>query len=81
MNNYAILSLKTHLFFSKIMMEHSPFIGGLSAPMKAALINTADGFASDYKMLLEMAQQKDCRANIRLTKMLRHKRGIKNGTM
>lgn len=43
------------LFWNQIMMEHSRFIRGLLDPCEAALIDTADDFAEDYKRLLEAA--------------------------
>jgi len=60
---------ETENFWNQIMMEHALFIRGLLDPSEAALINTADGYAADYKKLLEMAQQQDCRANSSLTEM------------
>jgi len=60
---------ETENFWNQIMMEHALFIRGLLDPSEAALIDTADGFAADYKKLLEMAQQQDCRANNSLTEM------------
>lgn len=47
-------------FWNRIMMEHSLFIRGLLDPSEEELIDTADGFAEDYKKLLEMADQRDC---------------------
>lgn len=41
------------LFWNQIMMEHALFIRGLLDPGEEALIQTADGFASDYRRLLE----------------------------
>ena len=35
------------------MMEHALFIRGLLDPGEDALITTADGFAADYRRLLE----------------------------
>ncbi len=43
------------LFWNQIMMEHALFIRGLLDPCENALIDTADGFAQDYKRLLEAA--------------------------
>jgi len=67
-NSYESL-YETENFWNQIMMEHALFIRGLLDPSEAALIDTADGFAADYKKLLEMAQQQDCRANSCLTEM------------
>ena len=35
------------------MMEHALFIRGLLDPGEETLVNTADGFAKDYKRLLQ----------------------------
>ena len=43
----------SELFWNQIMMEHALFIRGLLDPSKDALIDTADGFAADYRRLLE----------------------------
>ena len=40
------------LFWNQIMMEHALFIRGLLDPSEDALIETAGGFAGDYKRLL-----------------------------
>ena len=42
-------------FWNRIMMEHALFIRGLLDPSEDALISTANGFAGDYKRLLESA--------------------------
>lgn len=60
---------ETENFWNRIMMEHALFIRGLLDPSEEALIDTADGFAEDYKRLLETARQQDCRANGSLTEM------------
>ena len=49
-------------------MEHALFIRGLLDPSEADLIETADEFAMDYKKLLQMAQEQDCRAMDELTR-------------
>ena len=41
------------LFWNRIMMEHAMFIRGLLDPSEETLIGAADGFAADYKRLLE----------------------------
>ncbi len=41
------------LFWNQIMMEHALFIRGLLDPTENQLINTADDFAKEYKMLLD----------------------------
>ena len=43
----------SELFWNRIMMEHAMFIRGLLDPSEESLINAADGFAADYKRLLE----------------------------
>lgn len=50
--NYVTDSLEQHLFFARIMKEHALFIRGLLDPSEEKLIDTADGFAEDYKRLL-----------------------------
>ena len=50
---YVVDSLELHLFFARIMMEHALFIRGLLDPCEDALITAADGFAGDYRRLLE----------------------------
>lgn len=65
--NYITLSLETHLFFARIMMEHALFIRGLLDPCEEKLIETADNFAADYRRLLERAKKCDCMATEALT--------------
>lgn len=43
----------SELFWDRIMMEHAMFIRGLLDPTEEALIDTADGFAGDYRRLLD----------------------------
>lgn len=50
-------------FWNQIMMEHALFIRGLLDPTEEELIGTADEFAAEYKELLEMAKQQDCKAS------------------
>ena len=50
-------------FWNQIMMEHALFIRGLLDPSEEALIDTADEFAMNYKMLLEEAIRADCRVS------------------
>lgn len=52
----------TEEFWNQIMMEHALFIRGLLDPTEETLIDTADQFATDYKVLLEQARQQDSRA-------------------
>lgn len=47
---------KTELFWNQIMMEHALFIKGLLDPSESDLINQADAFANNYKILLQNAQ-------------------------
>lgn len=49
-------------------MEHALFIRGLLAPSEEKLIDTADDFASEYKMLLETAKNRDFKAMDELTR-------------
>ena len=49
----------SELFWNRIMMEHAMFIRGLLDPSEEALIDTADGFAADYKRLLEACAAKN----------------------
>jgi len=59
--------LGTEEFWNRIMMEHALFIRGLLDPSEEALIDAAEGFAADYKKLLEMAKQQDAKATEALT--------------
>lgn len=43
----------SELFWNRIMMEHALFIRGLLDPGEEELVNAADGFAADYRQLLE----------------------------
>lgn len=54
-------------FWNQIMMEHALFIRSLLDPSENELIMTADGFAADYKRLLEAARNQDYRATEALT--------------
>lgn len=49
-------------FWNRIMMEHALFIRGLLDPTEEELIETANQFAKEYKVLLERAKSRDCRA-------------------
>ncbi len=55
-------------FWNQIMMEHALFIRGLLDPSEEELIKTADGFAQDYKELLNEARRKDCETMDALTR-------------
>ena len=50
--------LQTENFWNRIMMEHAWFIRGLLDPSEE-LVATADGFAEDYRRLLEMAKKRE----------------------
>lgn len=52
----------TEAFWNRIMMEHALFIRGLLDPSEEELILQADGFASDYKKLLEAADSRERKA-------------------
>lgn len=54
-------------FWNRIMMEHALFIRGLLDPSEEELIDTADEFAEEYKILLEEAKQKDQMACVEST--------------
>ena len=45
----------SELFWDQIMMEHALFMRGLLDPSEEQLIQTADGFAKDYRRLLDAA--------------------------
>lgn len=47
------IMLQNECFWNRIMMEHALFIRGLLDPAEAELIDTANGFAEDYKALLD----------------------------
>lgn len=53
--------LESERFWDHIMMEHALFIRGLLDPTEEELIQTADGFAGDYRQLLEAAQAANCK--------------------
>lgn len=53
---------KTEDFWNQIMMEHTLFIRGLLDPSENELIQTANQFACEYKVLLEQARKQDYRA-------------------
>lgn len=55
--------LEIETFWNQIMMEHALFIRGLLDPSEETLIDTADEFAMNYKMLLEEAVRADCRVS------------------
>ncbi len=55
-------------FWNQIMMEHALFIRGLLDPSEEELIETADGFAKEYRQLLNEAKRKDYAAMDTLTR-------------
>lgn len=59
------------IFWNQIMMEHAQFIRGLLDPTEEELICSADEFAKDYRCLLEMARQQDCRVREELSRKTR----------
>ena len=66
----------SELFWNQIMMEHALFIRGLLDPTEEQLIHTADGFAADFKRLLEASAAANDRtmgdgASLALTQKLR----------
>lgn len=75
MNDSSCQELKnSELFWNQIMMEHALFIRGLLDPCEEELIKTADGFAGEFKCLLEAsaaANEKMMRSSKDLTRQLR----------
>ncbi len=53
--------LEIEEFWNCIMMEHTLFIRGLLDPAECELVDAADSYAKEYKELLEMAREKDCK--------------------
>lgn len=58
----------TESFWNQIMMEHALFIRGLLDPTEEELIEAADGFAEDYRRLLEEAREQDCQTMDEMTR-------------
>lgn len=52
MENYAALSLETHLFFSRIMKEHALFLEAGFPCKDEAWIKKADWFRKEFENLL-----------------------------
>ncbi len=50
------------VFWNQIMMEHAQFIRGLLDPTEEGLIDTADEFSKEYRVLLEAAKEADGRS-------------------
>lgn len=64
MENYVTLSLETHLFFSRIMKEHSLFLEAGFMCVDAAWIERADWFREKFEDLLrDVVQLSDGRVN------------------
>lgn len=59
---------ETEDFWNQIMMEHALFIRGLLDPSEEELICTADGFAENYRELLEMAKCQNLKSMDELTR-------------
>lgn len=55
-------------FWNRIMMEHALFIRGLLDPTEKQLIEKADDFAEDYRELLKMAKNQECKAMDKVTR-------------
>lgn len=47
---------ETECFWNRIMMEHAKFIRGLLDPTEEELMKTANGFAGDYRKLLDVCR-------------------------
>lgn len=56
------------VFWNQIMMEHALFIRGLLDPGEKKLIKNAEGFAAEYRELLELAKLQDYHASEGLTR-------------
>ncbi|WP_330581581.1 DUF2935 domain-containing protein [Faecalicatena contorta] len=52
MENYAVLSIETHLFFSRIMKEHSLFLEAGFPCVDKTWIQRADWFRQQFENLL-----------------------------
>lgn len=53
--NYVRQSLELHLFFARIMKEHSKFIRGLLDPTEEALFDIANDFGKEFDKLTKKA--------------------------
>lgn len=49
---YVVLSLELHLFFARIMKEHSLFLEAGFTPQNPNFVKTADNYKSGFEMLL-----------------------------
>lgn len=54
-NQYAVLSLELHLFFARIMKEHSLFLKAGFAPVDAAFIKEAEFYKNEFENVLMRA--------------------------
>ena len=54
-NNYSIVSLELHLFFARIMKEHSLFLMAAYTPADASFTKKAEHFLHGFESLLEQA--------------------------
>lgn len=75
MNDNSCQELKnSEPFWNRIMMEHALFIRGLLDPCEEELIKTAEGFAGEFRCLLEAsaaANDKMMKNSMELTRQLR----------
>ena len=63
MENKSCQELRdSELFWNRIMMEHALFIRGLLDPSEETLVETAGGFADEYRKLLETSATANDRA-------------------
>ena len=49
--------IEQHLVWNKVMFEHTTFIRGYLDPSEEALINTANNYAKEFKMLLNATRE------------------------
>ena len=52
-NNYIVKSLELHLFFGRIMKEHSLFLRAGFTPANANFSNKAEYFKKEFEKLFE----------------------------
>lgn len=57
MRNYVTSSLEVHLFFGRIMKEHSLFLMAGFPSCEKEMISRADWFRQEFEKALEMAVQ------------------------
>ena len=69
MENYAVLSLETHLFFARIMKEHAFFLAAGFPCVKEDWIEKAQWYRQQFEDLLrEVTELGDGRVNVPITK-------------